>query len=109
MSLLPPPPLTADQAEVVTRMANLARTRFAGRAARHDAESSFPYENYRELHEARLLALTVPRRWGGTGADAVAYAHALRELAHGCSATALTLNMHSTVTTFIDALGTEEQ
>jgi alkylation response protein AidB-like acyl-CoA dehydrogenase len=109
MSLLPPPPLTADQAEVVTRMASLARTRFAARAARHDAESSFPYENYRELHEARLLALTVPRRWGGAGADAVAYAHALRELAHGCSATALTLNMHSTVTTFIDALGTEAQ
>lgn len=109
MSAIPLPPLTGEQAEITARMASLARTRFAPRAARHDAESSFPYENYRDLHEAGLLALTVPRRHGGLGADPVAYAHALRELARGCSATALTFNMHSTVTSFIEALGSEAQ
>jgi alkylation response protein AidB-like acyl-CoA dehydrogenase len=109
MSVIPLPPLSREQAEITARMAELARTRFAPRAARHDAESSFPYENYRDLHEARLLALTVPVRHGGVGADPVAYAHAMRELARGCSATALTFNMHSTVTTFIDALGTDAQ
>ena len=109
MSSIPLPPLTREQADVTSRMATLAQTRFAPRAARHDAESSFPYENYRELHEARLLALTVPARYGGVGADPVAYAHALRELGKACSATALTFNMHSTVTSFIDALGTEAQ
>jgi alkylation response protein AidB-like acyl-CoA dehydrogenase len=106
---IPLPPLTTEQADITARMAELARTRFAPRAARYDAESSFPYENYRDLHEARLLALAVPTRHGGVGADPVAYAHAIRELAKGCSATALTFNMHSTVTSFIDALGTEEQ
>jgi len=109
MSVIPLPPLTSEQADITSRMAALARTRFAPRAARHDAESSFPTENYRDLHEARLLPLAVPKRYGGVGADAVAYAHALRELAKGCSATALTFNMHSTVTSFIDALGTEAQ
>jgi alkylation response protein AidB-like acyl-CoA dehydrogenase len=109
MSAIPLPPLTREQADIVARMAELARTRFAPRAARYDAESSFPYENYRDLHEAGLLALAVPARHGGVGADPVAYAHAMRELAKGCSATALTLNMHSTVTSFIDALGTEAQ
>jgi alkylation response protein AidB-like acyl-CoA dehydrogenase len=109
MSAIPLPPLTSTQADLTARMASLARTRFAPRAARYDAESSFPYENYRDLHEARLLPLAVPARYGGLGADPVAYAHALRELAKGCSATALTFNMHSTVTSFIDALGTEEQ
>jgi alkylation response protein AidB-like acyl-CoA dehydrogenase len=109
MSAIPLPPLTREQADIVARMAELARTRFAPRAARYDAESSFPYENYRDLHEAGLLALAVPSRHGGVGADPVAYAHAMRELAKGCSATALTLNMHSTVTSFIDALGTEAQ
>src|SRR4029077_21039091 len=39
----------------------------------------------------------------------VTYVHALREIAKGCSATALTFNMHSTVTTFLDALATPEQ
>src|SRR5437899_2206885 len=53
--------------------------------------------------------LTVPRAYGGVGADPIAYVHALREMAHGCSATALTFNMHSTITSFIDALGTEAQ
>jgi alkylation response protein AidB-like acyl-CoA dehydrogenase len=107
--VIPLPALTSEQADITARMAALASTRFAPRAARYDAESSFPYENYRDLHEAGLLGLAVPKRYGGVGADPVAYTHALRELAKGCSATALTFNMHSTVTSFIDALGTEEQ
>jgi len=61
MSAIPLPPLTREQADIVARMAELARTRFAPRAARYDAESSFPYENYRDLHEAGLLALAVLR------------------------------------------------
>src|SRR5438105_1014616 len=109
MDALPLPPLSGDQAELVARMAELARTRFAPRAARHDAESSFPHENYRDLHAAGLLPLAVPRAYGGVGADPIAYVHALREMARGCSATALTFNMHSTITGFIDALGTEAQ
>ena len=109
MAVMPLPPLSAEQADLTARMAALARSRFAARAARYDAESSFPYENYRDLHDAGLLALAVPQRYGGAGADSIAYAHALRELARACSATALTFNMHSTVTSFIDALGSEAQ
>jgi hypothetical protein len=40
MDALPLPPLSGDQAEVVARMAELARTRFAPRAARHDLETA---------------------------------------------------------------------
>jgi len=109
MDSLPLPPLSAEQTDLVARMRELSRTRFAPRAARYDAESSFPHENYRDLHAAGLLPLTVPRAYGGVGADPIAYVHALREMAQGCSATALTFNMHSTITSFIDALGTEAQ
>jgi alkylation response protein AidB-like acyl-CoA dehydrogenase len=107
--MFPLPPLTGEQREIIERVAQLSRERFAARAARYDAESSFPYENYRDLHEAGLLALTVPKEYGGAGADPVAYVHALREIAKGCPATALTFNMHSTVTGFIAVLGTPEQ
>jgi alkylation response protein AidB-like acyl-CoA dehydrogenase len=107
--VFPLPPLTDEQRRVVDRVATLSRERFAPRAARYDAESSFPYENYADLHAAGLNALTVPREYGGVDADAVTYVHALREIAKGCSATALTFNMHSTVVTFLAALGTEEQ
>jgi alkylation response protein AidB-like acyl-CoA dehydrogenase len=107
--MFPLPPLTDEQARVIDQMATLSRERFSKRAAKYDAESSFPYENYADLRREGLLPLTVPRAYGGLGADPVTYAHALRELARGCSSTALTFNMHSTVTTFIDALGTEAQ
>ncbi|HEV8143370.1 MAG TPA: acyl-CoA dehydrogenase family protein [Methylomirabilota bacterium] len=107
--MFPLPPLTDEQSRVIDQMATLSRERFSKRAAKYDAESTFPYENYADLRREGLLPLTVPREYGGLGADLVTYAHALRELARGCSSTALTFNMHSTVTTFIDALGTEAQ
>src|SRR5262249_56478417 len=47
--------------------------------------------------------------YGGLGADPITSGHAVREMVRGCSATALTFNMHSTITGFIDALGTEAQ
>ena len=108
-AMFPLPPLTDEQADLIGRTARLARDRFAARAAKYDVESSFPFENYADLHRERLLPLTVPKTYGGLGADPVTYAHCLRELGRGCSATALTFNMHSTVTTFIAALGTEAQ
>jgi alkylation response protein AidB-like acyl-CoA dehydrogenase len=108
-AIFPLPPLAEAQREIVERAQTLGRERFAARAARYDAEASFPYENYADLHASGLLALTVPRAYGGVGADSVTYVHALREIAKGCSATGLTFNMHATVTSFIGALGTEAQ
>jgi len=107
--MFPLPPVTDEQRRIIDRVAALSRERFAPRAARYDAESAFPYENYADLHGAGLLALTVPREHGGVGVDAVTYAHALCEMAKGCPATALTFNMHSTVTTFLAALATPAQ
>lgn len=103
------PPLNPEQRAVVERVATLSRERFAQRAARYDAESIFPTENYEDLRAAGLLGLTVPKEYGGLGADPLTYTLCLLEIAKGCSATALTFNMHSTVMTFIDVLGTEAQ
>jgi alkylation response protein AidB-like acyl-CoA dehydrogenase len=85
--MFPLPPLTDAQSDLIGRMARLARERFAPRAARYDAESSFPYENYADLHRERLLALTVPKAYGGLEADPITYAHCLREVGQRCSAT----------------------
>src|SRR5262245_15126279 len=107
--MFPRPPLGDEQRALIDRVAELARTRFAARAAGYDASSAFPYENYRDLHDAGLLALAVPRAYGGLGVEPVVYVHALREIAKACSATALTFNMHCTVTELLAALGTEAQ
>lgn len=107
--IFPLPPLSDAQRAVVERAEALSRERFASRAARYDAESSFPYENYADLREAGLLALTVPRRYGGLDADPITYVHALCAIGRGCSATGLTFNMHATVVAILVALGTDEQ
>src|SRR5215212_3315165 len=101
--------LNSEQRALVGRVAALARERFAPRATRYDAESRFPAENYGDLRADGLLGLTVPREYGGLGADPLTYALCLLEMAKGCPATALTFNMHATVLTFVDSLGTENQ
>ena len=101
--------LTPDQKSLVETVRDLSQERFVSRAARYDADSAFPTENYQDLHEAGLLGLTIPKKYGGLGVDNLTYALCVGEIARGCSATALTFNMHSTILTFIDELGTEEQ
>jgi alkylation response protein AidB-like acyl-CoA dehydrogenase len=103
------PDLKPEQTAIVTRMSELARGVFAGRAATYDAEARFPRENYADLHHAGLLGLTVPREHGGLGVDWLTYAICMRELGKACSATALTFNMHCVVLDFLASLGTPEQ
>jgi alkylation response protein AidB-like acyl-CoA dehydrogenase len=102
MADIPDPPLfdatafhiDTEQADLIARAQRLAAERFASRAAQHDRDASFPTENYRDLREAGLLAICVPREHGGLGADYRTYALAAAEIARSCGATALTWNMH---------------
>jgi alkylation response protein AidB-like acyl-CoA dehydrogenase len=104
------PYLRPEQQEIIEKVASLARENFASRAAAYDAGSIFPAENYQDLREAGLLALTVPREYGGLGADPLTYALCLLEIAKGCPATALTFNMHANViAVFLAQLATKEQ
>jgi alkylation response protein AidB-like acyl-CoA dehydrogenase len=72
----------------------LLAPRFAARAELHDREASFPFENFSELSEAGLLALTVPAALGGGGAGARDAAHILGILGKADPSTALVLSMH---------------
>src|SRR5258705_12958922 len=92
--MFPLPPLTDEQRSVIERVATLSRERFAARAGRYDADSSFPYENYADLHAAGLLALTVPREYGGGGPCPGPPGHPPPRKAQGVSAPAPTLNNH---------------
>ncbi len=86
--------LTGHERELTTRARELGRRVFAARAAQFDREARFPTENYRDLHEAGLLAICVPREHGGEGASFRAYMLAAAEIGRYCGATALTWNMH---------------
>ena len=66
---------------------------FAANAARYDSEGCFPAENIDRLRQAGLLALTVPKYYGGAGAGLSETASVLGVLAEGCASTALILAM----------------
>ncbi|MGA2997229.1 acyl-CoA dehydrogenase family protein [Bradyrhizobium sp.] len=72
----------------------LLAPRFAARAEQHDREASFPFENFKDLSEAGLLALTVPAALGGGGAGARDAARILGIIAKADPSTALVLSMH---------------
>jgi alkylation response protein AidB-like acyl-CoA dehydrogenase len=67
---------------------------FAERAFRYDAEASFPFENYEDLRRSGFLALCVPKRHGGLGADYRTYMLVSQRLGFWCGTTANTFNMH---------------
>src|SRR6266851_7723162 len=76
---------------------------FATRAAIHDEEGSFPFENYERLKESGYTRLIIPEALGGLGATMLERIKAQERLAQGCGATALAINMHfNTVGLLVD-------
>jgi alkylation response protein AidB-like acyl-CoA dehydrogenase len=75
-----------------SRLRELSRA-FAANAAHHDSEARFPADNIARLREAGLLALTVPKRYGGGGAGLLDTSRVLGVLAEGCASTTLILAM----------------
>ena len=90
-------PLPTDQAsrtDWVAVAAELAPA-FAARAAAHDTDDRFVFENYAELRRRRVFSAPVPAELGGGGASHAEMCDMLRTLAHACSSTALALSMHT--------------
>jgi alkylation response protein AidB-like acyl-CoA dehydrogenase len=82
------------QQQLISRARELALTRFAPRAAAHDREASFPFDDYADLRAEGLLGLCVPERYGGLGAGYETYCLVAEQIAQGNASTSLTFNMH---------------
>ncbi|MBD2441554.1 acyl-CoA dehydrogenase family protein [Nostoc sp. FACHB-110] len=67
---------------------------FATRAAAHDKDGSFPFENFTALHQAGLLSLTIPQDLGGEDLGLTSICQVIEGIARGDASTALVLNMH---------------
>ena len=89
-----PQMLTAQQRELIDLAATLGREKFAPRAATHDRDASFPFDNYEDLRRSGLLGICVPKAYGGLGADFTTYVMVAAEIGRHCGATALSWNMH---------------
>ena len=75
-----------------------------------DQNSRFPSEVINKLGELGLLSIPVPKEYGGSGMDNVAYAAAIMELAKAYASIAITVAAHTSLGTMPIVLsGTEEQ
>lgn len=81
------------------------RAEFARTAEHHDRTAAFPFANFDRLAEAGLLALTVPRRFGGGGAGLSEALTVVGGVAQGEPSTALVLSMQYAMHATIGARG----
>ena len=85
---------TSRQQKLMDLAFELTSERFAPRAAKYDSQATFPFEDYADLQEAGLLALCIPAKFGGRGAEFETYCLVAEQIARGNASTALTFNMH---------------
>lgn len=96
--------LNNQQKTLIELVQELGKNKFAARASVYDEEASFPWENYEDLRNHGLLALCVPKKYGGMGVDFPSYCLISAEIARYCGATALTYNMHISSTLWLNVL-----
>ncbi|WP_156172319.1 acyl-CoA dehydrogenase family protein [Paenibacillus dauci] len=67
---------------------------FAKRAAKHDEEGSFPFENFQELKDAGYAKLTVAKKYGGEELGLYEWLLVQERIARGDGSTALSAGWH---------------
>jgi alkylation response protein AidB-like acyl-CoA dehydrogenase len=67
----------------------LAEDKIAPRAAETDETGEFPWDVYEALRKADLHAVHIPEEYGGAGADSIASAIVIEEVARACAASSL--------------------
>jgi acyl-CoA dehydrogenase len=75
-----------------------------------DRDQRFPDEAIEAVKAAGLLGVLIPREYGGSGLDAIAFAVCIEELAQACASTSVIVDVHTSVGSEpILLFGTEEQ
>jgi short/branched chain acyl-CoA dehydrogenase len=102
--------LTDEQRLLRDTVRGLAREEIAPVAAELDRTKAFPYEIVARLGGLGLMGIPFPTDYGGGGADTLAYAVAIEELARVDSSVAITVAAHTSLGTMpIYLWGTSEQ
>lgn len=84
----------SEKQKQLTGLAAELAADFATHATDHDRANSFPVENLARMKDSGYTALIIPQHHGGLGADLMDFVLCQEQLAQGCAATALAINMH---------------
>ena len=90
-------PLTNEQVIIRDMARSFASEQLAPHAAVWDRDGIYPEYAVRGMGELGLLGMTVPEEWGGAGADTLAHALALEEIAAGDGACSTIMAVHNSV------------
>ena len=102
--------LSAEQRLIQQTVRDFARSEIAPVAEELDRTKSFPYEIVGKLGELGLMGIPFPEEYGGGGADTLAYAIAIEELARVDASVCITVAAHTSLGTMpIYLWGTDEQ
>ena len=92
------------------KIKDFADNEVAPRAKELDQKGEFPWDLVKRMAELELLALYVPKEYGGAGLDTLSYAIAAEEIGRVCGSTGIFLAAHSSLGVYpIYFAGTEEQ
>ncbi len=86
----------------------LAEQKIAPRAAEIDATAEFPWDVYDALRRADLHAVHIPEEYGGAGADSLATALVIEEVARVCASSSLIPAVNKLGTTPLLLSGADE-
>ena len=94
---------------LIEAVQDLARERFAPRAAEYDRTAQFPRDNLDAINALGLNAMFIPEAYGGASLSYAAYLECVRTISKACASTGIiwATNFHA-VKPLID-FGTEEQ
>lgn len=67
---------------------------FSERAAQHDKDGTFVFDNYEELKSNKFFSAAIPEELGGGGASHAEMCEIIRIMAQQCGSTALAFSMH---------------
>jgi alkylation response protein AidB-like acyl-CoA dehydrogenase len=101
--------LTEDEELLISSVRRLADDSIAPRAAEHDRNGTFPWDNIRELNELGLNGLFIPEIYGGSPLSYQCYLGCVLEISRACASTGITwaTNFHA-MKPLID-FGSDEQ
>src|ERR1700757_2661656 len=81
--------LTEEHQQLRAAVRELADDKIAPRAAEVDESGEFPWDVFEALAKADFAAVHIPEAYGGAGADAIATAIVIEEVARACASSSL--------------------
>lgn len=79
--------LTKIQLELQQKARSLAQSVIAPKAAQHDIDQNYPWDNVQALNEAGFMGMTIPQEYGGAGLNFLDAVLVIEEMSRACGVT----------------------